>query len=336
MLAYQIDPSHTCTYQHLTKLKTSTLILLLSIGLSFSNYYAQAQTLTVSGKVTLADDPGPIPGIAIQVEGTPRGANTNLDGVYTLKLNETDSVLIFSYIGYAKQRVRIDGRSVVDVVLQPEVINKEEVVIVGYGVQKKSDVTGSVGRIKGEDLLKVPNNNPMQALQGKVAGVQVVSNSGAPGDPPKVRIRGVGTINSGSDPLYVVDGVFMRDISAINSNDIESIEVLKDASAAAIFGVEGANGVILVTTKQGKDGKVSVNFSSELGVQNVNKTIELLNGRQFGELVNEINPGTYNNLNALPNTDWQNEIYKKNAAIQNYQFSVSGGSKSSSYYMGLV
>jgi len=293
------------------------------------------EAISVSGNVSLSDEPGGVPGIAVQIEGTSKGVSTDINGFYKLNLTETDSVLIFNYLGYTKQRIRIEGRSTIDVVLQVEVLTREEVVVVGYGVQKKSDVTGSVGRIRGEDLIKVPSNNPLQALQGKVAGVQVVSNSGSPGDPPKVRIRGVGTINSGNDPLYVVDGVFMKDISSINSSDIESMEVLKDASAAAIFGVEGANGVILVTTKQGKEGKVSINFSSEYGVQNLGNKIKLLNGQQYGQLINEINPGTYNNLDALPNTNWQDLIYKKNAAIQNYQVSASGGSKTSSYFLSL-
>ncbi len=175
----------------------------------------------------------------------------------------------------------------------------------------------------------------MQGLQGKAAGIQVVSSSGAPGASPKVRIRGVGSINAGNDPLYVVDGVFMKDISAINSSDIESMEILKDASAAAIYGVQGSNGVVLITTKQGKEGKLIINFSSEVGVQNLTNKIDLLNGRQFAELVNEINPGTYNNLNLVPNTDWQDEVFRKNALIQNHQISMSSGSKTSSYYLGL-
>jgi len=299
------------------------------------NFLSEGQSLTVSGNVSLSDEPGGTPGIAVQVEGTSRGAYTDISGIYRINLEASDSVLVFSYLGYTKQRIRIGGRTTIDVVLLQEAITNKEVVVVGYGTQRKSDVTGSVGRMKSEDLVKVPNHNAMQSLQGKVAGVQVVSNSGAPGDAPKVRIRGVGTINSGNNPLYVVDGVFMSDISSINSNDIESMEVLKDASAAAIFGVEGANGVILVTTKKGKEGKVLINFSSEYGIQNVSKKIDLLNSREFGALVNEINPNTYNNLDALPNSDWQDLIFKKNAGIKNYQVSASGGTATSSFFMSL-
>lgn len=162
----------------------------------------------------MSDESGGTPGIAVQVENTPRGAYTDINGVYRINLEANDSILVFSYLGYTKQRVRVNGRTTLDVVLQQEAISNKEVVVVGYGTQRKSDVTGSVGRMKSEDLVKVPNNNAMQSLKGKVAGVQVMSNSGAPGDAPKVRIRGVGTINSGNDPLYVVDGVFMKDISS--------------------------------------------------------------------------------------------------------------------------
>jgi TonB-linked SusC/RagA family outer membrane protein len=316
----------------LKKFTFSCIVGFLSLCSIFSS---EGQSLTVSGNVSLSDEPGGTPGIAVQIEGSSKGVYTDINGVYRINLEANDSILVFSYLGYSKQRIRVAGQTSINVVLLPEAITNKEVVVVGYGTQRKSDVTGSVGRIKSEDLVKVPNNNAMQSLQGKVSGVQVVSNSGAPGDAPKVRIRGVGTINSGNDPLYVVDGVFMKDISSINSNDIESLEVLKDASAAAIFGVEGANGVILVTTKKGKAGKVTINFSSEYGIQNVSRKIDLLNSREFGALVNEINPGTYNNLDALPNSDWQDLVFKKNAGIKNYQVSASGGTATSSYFMSL-
>lgn len=257
-------------------------------------------------------------------------------GNFKINLQESDSVLIASYVGYARQRVRIQGRTNLEIVLEPEVKTGKEVVVVGYGVQRKSDITGSISSVKSADLVKVPNNNPVQALQGKAAGVQVVSSSGAPGEGAKVRIRGVGSIGSGSDPLYVVDGVFMTDISAINSQDIVSMEVLKDASSAAIFGVRGSNGVILVTTRQGKEGKPQFSFNTEYGVQNVNKRIAMLDGKQFAELYNSLDglSGTYIPDN-VPNTDWQSLIFKDNARIQNHQFSASGGSANSSYYFGL-
>lgn len=315
------------------KFTFTCIVGLLSLCIHF---VSEGQSLTVSGNVSLSDEPGGTPGIAVQVEGTPRGAYTDINGVYRINLEANDSILVFSYLGYTKQRIRVDGRTTIDVVLQQEAITNKEVVVVGYGTQRKSDITGSISSIKSEDLIKVPNNNPVQALQGKAAGVQVVSSSGAPGDGVKVRIRGIGSIGSGSDPLYVVDGVFMSDISAINSQDIVSMEILKDASSAAIFGVRGSNGVVLVTTKQGKEGKPAFSFSTEYGIQNVNKKIDLLNGKQFAELYNELPglEGTYNADN-VPNTDWQSLIFRKNARIQNHQFSASGGSPNSSYYFGL-
>ena len=296
-----------------------------------------AQT-ALSGRVSGADLPGEgLPGATVQVEGTTRGTATAPDGTFTLPLQAGDSVVVVSFIGYLKQRMNVLGRTTIEITLPIEQTVLNEVVVVGYGTQRKSDVTGSVSSVRGEDLIKVPNNNPMQALQGKATGVQVVSNSGSPGDAPKVRIRGVGSFggDSKNGPLYVVDGVFMRDITSINSQDIVSIEVLKDASSAAIFGVEGANGVILVTTKQGKDGKTVFALQAEYGVQNVRKRIGVLSGKEFGQVVEEISPGTYNNLDALPNTNWQDLVLRKNVAVQNYQFSASGGTERSSFYLGL-
>ena len=225
---------------------------------------------SVSGTITSTDEPAGLPGAAVSIEGSKRGIASSVDGTYTILLEPSDSVLLVSFVGYATQRISIAGRSKIDVVLSPEMQTTEEVVVIGYGTQRKSDITGSISSVKGDDLIKVPNNNPIQALQGKATGVQVVSNSGSPGQAPKVRIRGVGSFGADNKngPLYVVDGVFMRDITNINSQDIVSIEVLKDASSAAIFGVEGANGVILVTTKQGKDGKTNFSVQAEYGLQN--------------------------------------------------------------------
>jgi TonB-linked SusC/RagA family outer membrane protein len=290
----------------------------------------------LKGRITATDAPDGLPGAAIQVVGAQRGTVSTLDGSYTLNLQPSDSVISVSYIGYGTERVSIAGKESVDVVLKTAVKLTEEVVVIGYGTVNKSDLSGSVSSVRGGDLTKVPNNNAVQSLQGKVTGVNIQSPSGEPGQAPTVRIRGVGTLSSaGNNPLYVVDGVFMDDINAINSQDIESIEVLKDASAAAIFGVRGANGVILVTTKKGKAGKPTFSFSTEVGLQNLPRKIPLLTGRQYGVLMNEISPGTYNNLDRLPNTDWQDLVYRKDAIVQNHQFSASGGGENSTYYFGL-
>ena len=305
-------------------------LLLLPAGL-------RAQT-TLIGTISSADE-GNLPGATVKVENTTRGAVTNIDGQFSLPLQEGDSVVVVSYIGYTTKRVPLAGQTSIMVVLNVEAAMQEEVVVIGYGTQKKSDLTGSVSSVRGEDLVKVPNNNPLQALQGKATGVQVVSNSGAPGQAPKVRIRGVGSFgdDNKNGPLYVVDGVFMSDISAINSQDIVSLEILKDASAAAIYGVQGANGVILVTTKQGTEGKTRFNFSAEYGVQTVRKKIDVLSGKDFGQVQNELSPKRppYNNLDALPNTNWQDLVFRASSPVQNYQFSASGGSKNSTFYLGL-
>ena len=303
--------------------------------LSLSPAFSWAQE-SVSGTITATDEPAGLPGATVSIEGTKRGTASGANGSYSLPLELGDSVLVISFVGYTPQRLVIAGRSVVDVVLSPLVKETEEVVVVGYGTQRKSDLTGSVSSLRGTDITKVPSQNAVQSLQGKVTGVQIASPNGAPGSAPVVRIRGVGTLSAaGNNPLFVVDGAFMSDINAINAQDIESIEVLKDASAAAIFGIFGANGVIIVTTKRGKAGKPSFSFSTEVGVQNLPKKIDLLSGREYAEVIEELRPGTYNNFDRVPNTDWQDLVFRKNAPIQNHQFSASGGTDVSTFYFGL-
>lgn len=273
--------------------------------------------------------------MSIQVESTTRGTVTDIEGNYSLELQSGDSRIVFSYIGYKSVTMEVGARSVIDVALELDVEQLEEIVVVGYGIQRKSDLTGSVASIRGGDLTKIPAANPVQALQGKVAGLQVSSGSGQPGAAPVVRIRGVGTFND-SSPIYVVDGVILSDISFLNSSDIQSMEVLKDASATAIYGSRGANGVIIVTTKQGKIGQQSTQFnvSSEYSVQQLSKKIDLLNGKEFATVVNDIFPGSYNNVDAVPNTDWQDLIFDT-APIQNHQVSATGATDKTQYYVGI-
>jgi TonB-linked SusC/RagA family outer membrane protein len=296
---------------------------------------AQAQEITITGTVTDAQYGDPLIGVSVFVPGTSRGTVTDLDGKYAVKVSPTDKQLSFSYTGYAPQVVEINGRTVIDIKLGEEADILREVVVVGYGTQKKSDLTGAVSSVRGADLTKIPSPSPEQALQGKVAGVQVSSTSGAPGSTPVIRLRGVGTLNNAS-PIFVVDGVILDNISFLNAADIASMEVLKDASATAIYGSRGANGVIIITTKQGslQAGKPGYSFSAEYGVQHLGNKIDLLNAKEFGAYVNEITPGSYNNLDALPNTDWQDLIFR-DAALGNYQFSVSGASDKQQYYVGV-
>jgi len=309
--------------------------LLISCLLICLGFQALSQTHPVKGKVISGDDNQPLPGVSIAITGTSKGIVTDADGAYTLDLAEGETSLSFSFIGFKTQTITVGDQTTIDVTLAPDETALDEVVVVGYGVQRKSDLTGSIASIKEADITKIPSFNAAQSLQGKIAGVQVFNSSGQPGASPIIRVRGVGTFNN-SSPIYVVDGVILDDISFLNPADIQSMEVLKDASSTAIFGSRGANGVIIITTKIGKVGqdKPTITLSSEYSVQQVGKTIDLLNGKEFGQITNEILPGTYNNLNALPNTDWQRLIFR-DAPIQNHQISVSGASAKSQYYFGV-
>jgi TonB-linked SusC/RagA family outer membrane protein len=307
-----------------------TLVLLIASSIAASGL---AQS-TVSGQVTSREDGEGLPGVNVYIKGSSTGTVTDLDGRYQLDVAPAD-VLVFSFIGFVTQEIAVGTRSVIDVQLVADVISLSEIVVVGYGVVEKRDLTGSVSSLRGRDLVKIPSLNPEQALQGKVAGVQVTSTTGAPGAPPVIRIRGVGTFNN-SSPIFVVDGVILDDISFLNSSDIASMEVLKDASATAIYGSRGANGVIIVTTKTGSRdaAKPVFNYSGEFGMQNLAQKIDLLNGREFAIISNEIRTGSFNNVDAVPNTDWQDLVFRA-APMHNHQISVSGSTEKTQYYMSL-
>lgn len=308
--------------------KIPTLVFLL-----VSSLPAIAQEMLVEG--TVREESGdPLPGVNITVKGISSGTITDVDGRFSLEVPDPQSILVFSFIGFQTQEVPINNRGNLDVQLITDVKTLSEVVVIGYGTVRKSDLTGSVSSVKGDELVKVPSVNPMQALQGKVAGVQVVSSTGAPGANPVVRIRGAGSIHSNA-PIYVVDGVILNDIAFLNAADIESMEVLKDASATSIYGSRGANGVIMITTKKGKLGQEPVySYSGEYSVQKVTQTIDLLNGPEFATIYNEITPGTFNNISALPDTDWQDLIFQS-APIHNHQVSVTGATEKTQYYIGV-
>ncbi len=306
------------------------LILIIFAGFGMG---VSAQVRTIKGTVTAADNRESLPGATVALKGTTLGVVTDIDGKYSIKVSQEKAVLVFSYVGYNTQEVIIGNKAVVDVELVLKKTTLDELVVIGYGTVRKSDLSGSVGSVKSEDITKITALNPVQSLQGKVSGVQVTSTSGDPGASPVVRIRGVGTFNE-SSPIYVVDGIILNSISFLNSADITSMEVLKDASATAIYGSRGANGVIMVTTKQGKIGqeKTAFSFTGEFGMQNLAKKIDLLNGHDFAMISNEINPGTFNNIDAVPNTDWQNLIFRS-APIYNFQLSASGATKTMQYYI---
>lgn len=293
-----------------------------------------AQTRVITGRVTSADDGEGLPGANVLVQGTSKGTTTDVEGNYSLELEPGENTLVFSFVGYQTVVRDVTGLTEANISLETEISSLEEIVVIGYGTVRKSDLTGAVSSVRGEDLTKIPSISPTQALQGKVSGVQVTSASGAPGAGTVVRVRGTGTINN-ANPIYVVDGVILDNIDFLNPADVESMEVLKDASSTAIYGSRGANGVILVTTKKGSRDQQApvINFSAEYSMQTLQRKIDLLNGPEFAQVVNDITPGTYNNVNAVPNTDWQDLIFQ-NAPIHNYQFSAAGSSEKMQYYAG--
>lgn len=298
-----------------------------------------AQELRVSGTVTSGETGQPMQGVNVQVKGTPIGTMTNRAGQYTLQVPSPQSTLVFSMIGHASEEVAVEGRAVVDVTLNVEAVALSEIVVTGYGTQQKRDVTGSVATVKSREVTELANPSVVQSLQGKVAGVQVTPASAEPGSDAIVRIRGIGTLNNTS-PLYVVDGMLVDDIQFLSPQDVESVEVLKDASATAIYGSRGANGVIIISTRQGTEAAgTTYRVTAYGGTQGVLDPIDLVDAQQYAELANELAanqdlaepyfPGGYSG----PSTDWQDEVLQR-AAIQNYQFSASGGTDRIRYYFG--
>lgn len=323
---------------YLNKFKPSSLTraaLLLLLVLGWVGL-ADAQ-VKVRGKVTDKAGGEALIGVNILEKNSTTGTITDIDGNYELTVSGPDAVLVFSYTGYASVEETVGNRTTIDLVLAESALLLDQVVVVGYGTQRKKDLTGAVSTVKGEDLAKLPTSSVQQALQGKIPGVQVVTASGRPGDGAVVRIRGVGTLND-ARPLYVVDGLIVDDINFLNSNDIENINVLKDASATAIYGARGANGVVLISTKRGKIGQAAqVSFSTYQGFQEVAKTIELTNATEYAILSNEIIQNEVGGAPTFPDpaslgvgTDWQNEIYQV-APMQNYNVAFSGATDKMTY-----
>ena len=299
-----------------------------------------AQELNVKGVVTSADDGQPIPGATVVVKGKTTGIITKLDGVYSLKV-PGNATLIFSFVGLKTQEVAVNNKTTINVVLASATEAIEEVVVVGYGTQKKSVVTGAISSVKAKDLEKVSPGRVDQALQGRVSGVTVASNSGQPGSTATIRVRGVTTFgDGGNNPLWVVDGVVVDagGIGYLNQSDIESIEVLKDAASSAIYGTRAATGVILVTTKKGSAGKISVSYNGFYGTSAPAKMLNLLNATQYGALLNERSVAgggnvIFSNLGSLgKGTDWQKAIFNNNANRYSHEVSVSGGNDKSNFY----
>lgn len=338
----------------LTKFKF--LGLFLAVAFSAQSLYAvnhpaevsrhagfKVPAIVVTGQV-LDEAGNSLPGVNVLVKGTAEGTTTDVEGRYSLSISSDDAVLVFSFIGYETVEMAVGGRTVINITMMPDTETLSEVIVVGYGTQKRSSVTGAIASVASKELAVIPTASLDQSLQGRAPGV-IVTNNGAPGAAPVVRIRGVGTINN-ANPLYVVDGVPVGEGTNIDPKDVQSVEVLKDASAAAIYGSRAANGVILITTKSGTQDKVTVNLDAFVGVQTAWRKLDLLNREQYklyadalGELppriVNgmdqPIYPGATQTFNQTE-TDWQDEMFQ-NATIQQYRFEVAKGGDVSKIYV---
>lgn len=306
-------------------MKIQMLKKILILGSLLLGVYAQAQS--ISG--TVSDANGPLPGASIVVKGTSNGTTTDFDGNYMIENVATDAVLEVSFVGYGTKEVSVDGKTTINVVLTEDADQLDEVIVVGYGTKKKSLVTGAISSLDSKDIESSSSPRVEQVLQGRVSGVTVVSTSGSPGSGAKVRIRGAGS-NGNSDPLYIVDGMKVSSMDNIAPSDIANIEVLKDAASSAIYGTQGANGVVIITTKQGKIGEQVISFSSSLGSQSVNTKMKLMDASQFVTYMNEAGEATV--VDNGIDTDWIDETFNS-AFVQRYDISFSGATEKISYYL---
>lgn len=328
---------------HRTRAKP--ILLLLATLLLSAHLFAQTAERKITGKVTDATSGQPVPSASITIKGTRNAVTSNSDGEFTITA-KTGETLEITSVGHVAKTVKIEeGSANLAIQLDQSSAKLDEVVVVGYGVQKSKAITGATAHVKGDDLAKLNETNALQALQGQAAGVNITSTSGQPGGGFKVNIRGAGTIGNAT-PLYVVDGVITSDITYLNPSDIAAVDILKDAASAAIYGINGANGVVLITTKNGssakrKDGQVS--FDAYYGVQNVARKTPLLNAEQYATMQNEaaLNQGklplfTQTQINALGNgTNWLDQMFSKNVPTQNFNLGVNGGGDNSTYSLGL-
>ena len=315
-----------------TRLSVLAALCLLTINVAF------AQNITIKGKVIDGGDKTPLPGVTILVKGTQTGTQTDANGGYSLSA-PANATLVFNFVGYTALEQAVNNQTTINVSLASSTQQLEQVVVVGYGTQRKIDVTGSVASVKGEDINKQPSTNPISALQGKVAGVSI-SNNATPGSAPQITIRGTGTIYGNTGPLYVVDGVWYDDITFLNPADIASINILKDASSQSIYGVRAANGVVLVTTVKGKKGDAVINYNGTVGLQSVTNQVKMTDASEYAAAVNEAykingaaNP-LFANTNLGAGTDWYDQVLRT-AMINNHQVSVNGASEKSSYNFSL-
>ena len=306
----------------------------LMLLLLFCYDAAFAQNVTLKGKITDGKTGEALIGVSVSVKGTTIGTQTDVNGAFTLQA-PGNATLSIAYIGYATQEVAVNGQTTINVALQPKTNELQQVVVIGYGTQRKLDVTGSIATVKGADVAKQASPNALSGLQGKVSGVQI-TNSGTPGKSPDITIRGLGTIYGNTKPLFVVDGVWYDDISFLNPQDIESFSILKDASSTAIYGIRAANGVVLIGTKRGTKGKPVINYNGYVGLQAVTNQVKMANANEYATAVNELsalnggdpifsNPSSYGK-----GTDWYKQILRK-AFTTNHEASISGGTDKYTY-----
>src|SRR5690554_1040610 len=317
--------------------------MLLTAFLLLGTMKGYSQDFTVKGKVTSQEGES-IPGANVTVKNSTLGTVTDIDGNYSLVVPEENQQLVFSFIGYVAQEIPINGRSVIDVVMETDVQALEEVVIIGYGTVQKSDLTGSVGRVEMEDLIKAPVASFTDALAGRVAGVRVSGTDGQPGAEMNIVIRGAGSLTQSTSPLFVIDGFPIEDFdpTTLNPEDIESMTILKDASSTAVYGSRAANGVILIQTKRGIVGKPVVSWNSSYGIQQNPKKMEMMSPYEFVKYQSELNPTSFNTPAYFANDrtldyyrnvegiDWQDEVIRT-GAVHIHNLAIRGGTEQTKY-----
>jgi TonB-dependent starch-binding outer membrane protein SusC len=334
----QLNPNQIMTFHFTPKHTKKKLSLLFLMVLSFVlviPIQLLAQGTIVTGKITNTTGE-PLAGVSVLVKGTKKGTSTDNKGNFSINVSNPNATLVISSSGYNPTEVSLDGKSDIPISLTASTKELEQVVVVGYGSQRKKDLTGAVSVVTAADIANRPIVNTGEALQGKAAGVQVISVSGKPGAGLSIRIRGSSSISAGNDPLYVVDGLPMTDISAYSPNDIESISVLKDAASASIYGTRAANGVVVITTKKGKEGKSKIDFSTYYGTSTTTKKLDVLDARQYQAYMNEVfGAGTItDSLVQANNINWPDVVFRRGNQ-KSYQLAFSGGSEKIQHYISL-
>ncbi|WP_180335611.1 SusC/RagA family TonB-linked outer membrane protein [Labilibaculum filiforme] len=304
-------------------LKSSMVLLMVLCSVAIT--FGQSPSKEITGKITDSSGFG-IPGVNISLKTTTMGTVSDIDGNYSISAN-SENVIVYSFIGYTTQEILVGDQSSINVIMSEDALSVDEVVVIGYGIQKKALNTGSISSVKGEELQNTPASRADQAIQGRTAGVSVLSNSGSPGAGTKIRIRGVNS-NGNSNPLFIVDGMKTGDINNIDPGDIESFDVLKDAASAAIYGTEGANGVIIITTKSGKAGEAKISYDFQYGLQSSRSDLELMNAKEYQQWMQESGAGTVTQNGT--DTDWLDEVFEV-APMQKHHLSYTGGTEKSTY-----